>query len=209
MIKIDPTKLAWEKMAGLIPAIVQHAESGDVLMLGYMNEEALKITQQTQELTFFSRSRNELWRKGANSGNTMTVQAISTDCDGDSLLIQVLPQGPACHLGFKTCFQPSINTKISFLSELNNIIKNRANHLNQSSYTAQLLQSGLARCAQKVGEEATEVVIAAMKKDKEELINESADLIYHLLVLLVSCEVDFYQLIDCLRQRHTKLTENK
>ncbi|STX51857.1 phosphoribosyl-AMP cyclohydrolase (PRA-CH) / phosphoribosyl-ATP pyrophosphatase (PRA-PH) [Legionella busanensis] len=202
MNEIDATKLAWEKMSNLIPAIIQHAESGDVLMLGYMNKEALEITQRTQELTLFSRSRNELWRKGATSGNTMTVQAISTDCDGDSLLIQVLPQGPACHLGFKTCFQPSINTKLSFLSDLNNIIKSRANNLNQPSYTTQLLQSGLARCAQKVGEEATEVVIAAMKNDKEELINESADLIYHLLVLLTACESNFYTVVNCLQRRH-------
>ncbi|MGQ3889000.1 bifunctional phosphoribosyl-AMP cyclohydrolase/phosphoribosyl-ATP diphosphatase HisIE [Legionella sp. CNM-1927-20] len=204
MIKIDITKLAWEKMAGLIPAIIQHAESGDVLMLGYMSKESLEITQQTQELTLFSRSRNELWRKGATSGNTMTVQAISKDCDGDSLLIQVLPAGPACHLGFNTCFQPSITTKIGFLSDLVNLIASRANNPNQTSYTTQLLQSGAARCAQKVGEEATEVVIAAMKDNKEELINESADLIYHLLVLLTASGSNFYNVVACLQKRHQK-----
>ncbi|WP_419418824.1 bifunctional phosphoribosyl-AMP cyclohydrolase/phosphoribosyl-ATP diphosphatase HisIE [Legionella sp. D16C41] len=204
MISIDMTKLAWEKMDGLLPAIIQHAESGDVLMLGYMNQEALTITVESHELTFFSRSRQELWRKGATSGHTMAVQAISTDCDGDSLLIQVLPQGPACHLGFKTCFQPFITTKLSFLNYLIDLINERATSQTPNSYTTQLLQAGIARCAQKVGEEATEVVIAAMKNDKEELVNEVADLIYHLLVLLKACEIDFYQVVDCLIRRHNK-----
>ncbi|STX29316.1 phosphoribosyl-AMP cyclohydrolase (PRA-CH) / phosphoribosyl-ATP pyrophosphatase (PRA-PH) [Legionella beliardensis] len=202
MINFASTTLDWEKMSGLIPAVIQHAQSGDVLMLGYMNQDALALTQTSGQLTLFSRSRQELWHKGSTSGNAMSVQAISTDCDGDSLLIQVLPAGPACHLGFKTCFQPVSYTKIGFLSYLLDVITNRASNPSQASYTTQLLQAGRARCAQKVGEEATEVVIAAVKQDENELINESADLLYHLLVLLTVCNVDFYSVVDCLQQRH-------
>jgi phosphoribosyl-ATP pyrophosphohydrolase/phosphoribosyl-AMP cyclohydrolase len=203
MNKFDDKKLDWKKMTGLIPAIIQDARGGDVLMLGYMNQEALAITYESGQLTLFSRSRNELWHKGASSGHTMAVQTISTDCDGDSLLIQVLPQGPACHLGFKTCFEPFVSTSIGFLNDLINLVSERLHVQPHTSYTAQLLQSGTARCAQKIGEEATEVVIAAIRHDKKELINESADLVYHLLVLLTACNIDFYSVINCLKQRNS------
>lgn len=199
---IDSTTLDWEKMGDMIPAIVQHAESGEVLMLCYMDKQSLEITQVTDKLTLFSRSKQRLWRKGETSGNTMDVCSISTDCDGDSLLVQVIPSGPACHLGYTTCFKNSTVPKIGFLATLASVIQERANNPSNCSYTAELMQSGVARCAQKVGEEATEVVIAGVKGDRSELTQETADLLFHLLILLQVCDVNFYEVIDCLQQRH-------
>ncbi|KTD50591.1 histidine biosynthesis bifunctional protein HisIE [Legionella rubrilucens] len=198
------TPLDWQKMAGLLPVIVQHHEDGQVLMLGYMNEEALQVTLATQRLTLYSRSKQRLWQKGETSGNTMTVMAISTDCDQDALLVQVRPEGPACHLGFTSCFQLSKDTPLAFLAALIAIIQQRAATTDSSSYTRQLLLSGTSRCAQKVGEEAVETVIAAVKGDRVELVNESADLLYHLLVLLNACDVSFYELLNCLKERNGK-----
>ncbi|WED44544.1 bifunctional phosphoribosyl-AMP cyclohydrolase/phosphoribosyl-ATP diphosphatase HisIE [Legionella cardiaca] len=200
----DINKLDWQKMKGLLPAIVQDSNTGSVLMLGYMNEEALVVSLETKQLTFFSRSKQRLWRKGETSGNTMTVESITADCDGDSLLIQVQPAGAACHLGFNTCFQPASGLKLTFLADLIEIINERANSQSTTSYTSQLLAAGINRCAQKVGEEAVETVIAAVSKNREELINESADLLFHLLVLLKISEVGFYDLLGCLRERHQK-----
>ncbi|KTC86479.1 bifunctional phosphoribosyl-AMP cyclohydrolase/phosphoribosyl-ATP diphosphatase HisIE [Legionella brunensis] len=196
--------LSWKKMNGLLPAVVQDSNTGQVLMLGYMNEEALAITLESKQLTFFSRSKQRLWRKGETSGNTMTVTFIATDCDGDSLLIQVTPAGPACHLGFTTCFHPPIESKLSFLASLIELIHERATDKLTASYTAQLLAMGINRCAQKVGEEAIETVIAATSRHQDELISESADLLFHLLVLLQACELSFYDLLACLQQRHKK-----
>ena len=195
-------ELDWNKMNDLIPAIIQHAETGDVLMMGYMNREALNSTLTSHELIFYSRSKQRLWRKGETSGNTMAVQQISTDCDNDSLLIQVIPRGPACHLGYSTCFQPAIKSPGAFLGELINIIAHRAKSQDPQSYTAGILTAGLNRCAQKVGEEAVEAVIAAVNRNKEELISETADLIFHLLVLLQVSQVSFYDVLMCLQDRH-------
>lgn len=197
--------LDWQKMNGLIPAIIQDADNGSVLMLGYMNKQALELSLSSGELTLFSRSRQELWKKGDTSGNTMTVISIVTDCDSDSLLVQVKPAGPACHLGLASCFQPAVTSKIGFLASLANLIKTRDNLADSSSYTAQLLKSGVERCAQKVGEEATETVIAAVGDNRDELIFETADLLFHLLVLLQVCKLDLYNVIDCLQERHQSM----
>ncbi|HAU0049025.1 TPA: bifunctional phosphoribosyl-AMP cyclohydrolase/phosphoribosyl-ATP diphosphatase HisIE, partial [Legionella pneumophila] len=188
MSDLDINSLDWQKMNGLLPAIIQNAENGKVLMLGYMNQEALIATLTTGQLTLYSRSRKRLWRKGESSGNSMALQHISADCDNDSLLIQVIPKGPACHLGYSTCYQPHNNYTLGFLDGLIELINERAEEKNPNSYTAQLLDSGVNRCAQKLGEESVETVIAAVSNNKEELINEASDLIYHLLVLLKACE---------------------
>ena len=201
MKDLEINALDWQKMKGLLPTIIQHAESGKVLMLGYMNQESLIATLTTGQLTMYSRSRKRLWRKGETSGNSMAVQHISTDCDNDSLLIQVLPKGAACHLGYLSCYQPAYTNGLAFISELITLINERALQQSENSYTVQLLESGINRCAQKVGEEAVETVIAAITGDTEELINESADLLFHLLVLLKACELSFYEVLQCLHQR--------
>lgn len=195
------SNLDWEKMGGLLPAIIQDNNTGKVLMLGYMNQEALTQTLHTKQLTLFSRSKQRLWRKGETSGNTMSVTFIATDCDGDSLLVQVTPKGPACHLGFSTCFQPDIESKLNSLNELIQLIQQRAHDTDGTSYTADLIATGISRCAQKVGEEAVETVIAAVNKNRDELISESADLVFHLLVLLQACELSFYDILQCLKER--------
>ncbi|QMT60585.1 bifunctional phosphoribosyl-AMP cyclohydrolase/phosphoribosyl-ATP diphosphatase HisIE [Legionella sp. PC997] len=201
MIHMEINSLDWKKMNGLLPAVVQNAENGSVLMLGYMNQEALIATLTTGQLNLYSRSRKRLWRKGETSGNSMSVQHISVDCDNDSLLIQVLPKGPACHLGYTSCFQPAHHTNLGFIHELIELINERADSNHENSYTANLLDSGLSRCAQKVGEEAVEAVIAAVNNNREELVNECADLIFHLFVLLKACELSFYDVLQCLRDR--------
>lgn len=199
-LKID--QLDWRKMNDLMPAIIQHANTGEVLMFGYMNRDALSASLETEALTLYSRRRQGLWRKGETSGNTMTVKAITTDCDQDSLLVQVIPMGPACHLGDSTCFQPQVETPGVFLHELIQIISNRASDQASDSYTAGLISSGIHRCAQKVGEEAVETVIAAVSRNSTELITETADLLFHLLVLLQASEVSFYEVLRCLQARH-------
>lgn len=201
MSALEINSLDWTKMDGLLPAIIQDNENGKVLMLGYMNREALMATLTTGQLTMYSRSRQRLWRKGESSGNSMAVQHISTDCDNDSLLIKVLPRGAACHLGYSSCYQPEYSTIIGFIDGLIELINDRADQNSKSSYTAQLLNAGINRCAQKVGEEAVETVIAATSNNREELINESADLVFHLLVLLKACELSFYEVLQCLQER--------
>ncbi|MBN9231980.1 MAG: bifunctional phosphoribosyl-AMP cyclohydrolase/phosphoribosyl-ATP diphosphatase [Legionella sp. 40-6] len=202
MIQLDSSILNWHKMGGLIPAIIQHAENGKVLMLGYMNEEALIATVTTGQLTLYSRSRKRLWRKGETSGNTMTVCDMSPDCDQDSILVTVIPKGTTCHLGDPSCFQSACTSTLAFVDDLMNIIADRARLSPETSYTAQLLNSGNKRCAQKVGEEAVETVLAAMDNDSEELINEAADLFYHLLVLLKGNNLNFYHVITRLHARN-------
>jgi phosphoribosyl-ATP pyrophosphohydrolase/phosphoribosyl-AMP cyclohydrolase len=201
MNHLEINTLDWQKMSGLLPAIIQNAENGNVLMLGYLNQEALIATVTTGQLTLYSRSRKRLWRKGETSGNTMAVQHISTDCDSDSLLIMVIPKGPACHLGHTSCYQPACHSAIGFMTDLIEIINDRAETQDENSYTAQLLGAGVNRCAQKVGEEAVETVIAAVNDDNEEFINECADLVFHLLVLLKACELSFYDVLQCLQDR--------
>ncbi|HHT0593550.1 TPA: bifunctional phosphoribosyl-AMP cyclohydrolase/phosphoribosyl-ATP diphosphatase HisIE [Legionella anisa] len=201
MIHMEINSLDWKKMNGLLPAIIQNAQNGNVLMLGYMNQEALIATLTTGQLNLYSRSRKRLWRKGESSGNSMSVQHIGVDCDSDSLLIQVLPKGPACHLGYTSCFQPEHGTNLGFIHELIELVNERADSKNENSYTSQLFESGLSRCAQKVGEEAIEAVIAAVNNNREELVNECADLVFHLFVLLKACELSFYDVLQCLQDR--------
>lgn len=201
MSDLEINSLDWQKMNGLLPAIIQNAENGKVLMLGYMNQEAVIATATTGQLTLYSRSRKRLWRKGESSGNSMSVQHISVDCDNDSLLIQVLPKGPACHLGFNSCYQPGFNNTLATIDGLIELINDRAEKNSKNSYTVQLLQSGINRCAQKVGEEAVEIVIAAVDQNSEDIINESADLIFHLFVLLKACELSFYDVLQRLQER--------
>ena len=202
MSNLNIDRLDWNKMNDLLPAIIQHAETGEVLMLGYMNHDALSTSLSTNEVTFYSRSKQRLWRKGETSGNTMKVTQITTDCDNDSLLIQVIPMGPACHLGYSTCFQPAVETSKVFLDALIKVIADRATGQAPQSYTSELIAAGINRCAQKVGEEAVETVIAAVSNNPEELITETADLLFHLLVLLQVSHVSFYDVLSCLQQRH-------
>jgi phosphoribosyl-AMP cyclohydrolase / phosphoribosyl-ATP pyrophosphohydrolase len=175
----------------LRPAIVQDAESGRVLMLAWMDEEAERRTRESGEAWFWSRSREEYWRKGATSGNTMAVEELRDDCDGDALLMRVRPNGPACHTGSLSCFAPGLWRTIS----------ERAAERPEGSYTAKLLDEGIGKCAQKVGEEAVEVVTAALSESDERVVSEAADLVYHLYVLLAARGIDIAAVEDELARR--------
>lgn len=194
--------LAWEKMQNLIPCVVQNAISGKVLMQGYMNQEALAKTLDTQQVTFFSRSKQRLWTKGETSGNTLDLVDISTDCDRDSLLTLVTPNGPTCHLGTESCWDHSNSADMTFVAELESILASRKTADPESSYTASLYAKGIKRIAQKVGEEGVETALAATVKDLDELKNESADLLYHLIVLLQASDLSLSDVVDVLRRRH-------
>ncbi|CAI0763150.1 MULTISPECIES: bifunctional phosphoribosyl-AMP cyclohydrolase/phosphoribosyl-ATP diphosphatase HisIE [Serratia] len=196
-------QLDWEKTDNLMPAIVQHAVSGEVLMLGYMNQEALAATEQSGKVTFFSRTKQRLWTKGESSGHFLNVVSITPDCDNDTLLILVNPIGPTCHLGNTSCFYPA-NSDWGFLYQLEQLLAERKTASPDSSYTASLYASGTKRIAQKVGEEGVETALAATVNDREELTNEASDLIYHLLVLLQDQDLDLSKVIGRLRERHQK-----
>lgn len=191
-------KLDFKKMNGLIPAIVQDAISGQVLMLAYVNEASWAKTLAEGKLCFYSRSKQRLWTKGESSGNFLFLQSYAMDCDQDSLLIQALPAGPVCHTGTATCFG-DLETK-GFLYRLNDLIQKRK--AEDDGYTASLLREGLNKVAQKLGEEATETVVAALAETENDLLNESADLVYHLLVLLRMKGLDLNQLEARLAERH-------
>lgn len=184
----------------LIPAIVQDINTGVVLMLGYMNEEAFAKTQKENHVTFFSRSKNRLWTKGETSGNFLEVKKILLDCDSDTILIKSIPAGPACHTGSDTCFNEK-NSRC-FLVKLQQIIKDRKNNPSEKSYTASLFKEGINKIAQKVGEEATEVIIEAKDNDASKFKNESADLLFHYLVLLEAKGISLDEIIEVLEQRH-------
>ena len=201
LTKKDIPALDWAKTDGLIPAIVQDATSGQVLMLGCMNEEALAKTLETGKVTFFSRSKGRLWTKGETSNNWLHLVDIATDCDSDALLVLARPDGPTCHRGTVSCFSP-LEHKWNFLRSLEVLIEGRRNADPSTSYTAQLFARGTKRIAQKVGEEGVETALAATVKDKEELKNEAADLVYHLLVLLADADLELADVIDILRARH-------
>jgi len=194
----------WRKADSLLPAIVQDAHSGSVLMLGYMNQEALVKTKETNQVTFFSRTRQCLWTKGETSGNTLRVVTITTDCDHDTILIQAIPSGPVCHLGMKTCFASNRGHDLQFLIDLEQIIYRRKQFRSDSSYTSQLFSKGRDKIAQKVGEEGVEVVIASKNESDTAFLSECADLVYHLTVLLADRELSWRQLISTLasRERH-------
>ena len=181
---IDPDCLAWDKMEGLIPAIAQDSASGEVRMLGYMNRAAFAATLASGYVTFFSRSNQRLWMKGETSGNRLAIVDIHADCDGDSLLVRVKPEGPTCHLGRLTCFGEAAKPSAAMLFDLEATQAMRASASPGESYTARLLAQGVKRIAQKVGEEGLETALAAVAGDPGELSNEAADLLYHLLLLL-------------------------
>jgi phosphoribosyl-ATP pyrophosphohydrolase/phosphoribosyl-AMP cyclohydrolase len=198
MNHLEIDALDWKKMGGLIPAIIQNAENGNVLMLGYMNQESLIATVTTGQLALYNFQLKRLWRKGENSGNTMLVEHISANCDKASLLIMVIPKGPSCHLGHATCFQPTYHSSISLLSDLIELINKQAEAPIENNYTLQLLDSGVNHCAQKVGQEAIETIIAAINHEREELVNKCANLMVHILVLLKASELSFYDVVRCL-----------
>lgn len=194
--------LAWQKMEGLLPCIVQDASSGRLLMQGYMNQQALSATLATGKVTFYSRSKERLWCKGETSGHTLDLVELVADCDKDSILALAKPKGPTCHLGTESCWIPSKQPAISELSELQSTIEARKAEGNDSkSYTAKLINDGIRRCAQKVGEEGVEVALAAVAQDDEALLNESADLMYHLMVVLSARNLSIDDVCDVLRNR--------
>jgi phosphoribosyl-ATP pyrophosphohydrolase/phosphoribosyl-AMP cyclohydrolase len=201
----DTDTLSFEKQSGLLPAIVQDARTGAVLMLGYMNREALHTTFERGRVVFFSRSKQRLWMKGETSGHYLDLVEIRTDCDRDTLLITARPNGPACHLGTRTCFgdEPATSGEaLGFLSKLEAIIEQRIAQSPEGSYTARLYAQGPRRIAQKVGEEGLEVALAAVAESDVEVIAESADLLFHLLVLLKSRDVPLTRVVAELASRH-------
>lgn len=195
-------KIDFEKLNGLVPAVVQEPTGGKVLMTGFMNKEALSKTLESGKVTFYSRTRQKLWTKGETSGNFLLLEKIHHDCDNDTLLVYARPTGVVCHTGTTTCFADDQGPDLDFLRHLQDVIKGRKSESAEKSYTAKLFQKGTARIAQKVGEEAVETVIEAMKGDKEKMKEEAADLIYHLLVLLADQDMDIKDITDTLRARH-------
>lgn len=196
-------KIDFDKMGGLVPAIIQDAVTKNVLMLGFMNEEAYQKTIDTKKVTFWSRTRNCLWTKGETSGNYLDLVDIRLDCDNDTLLVKVHPQGPTCHLGTDTCWgeDNSLNP-ILFLSELQNFIDKRHQEMPENSYTTSLFKKGINKMAQKVGEEATETIIEATNGTNDQLVYESSDLLYHLIVMLTAKGVSIEDVASELIKRH-------
>ena len=192
----------WNKGEGILPAIIQHAKTEQVLMLGYMNAESLTKTYETGLVTFYSRSRKTLWTKGETSGNTLRLVSIESDCDQDTLLVRATPTGPTCHEGTTSCFGDKGPQGLSFLAKLENLIEERKTADTDSSYTAKLLQGPLHKAAQKVGEEGVETALAAIAETDDGLVYEAADLIYHLMVLLAAKDVAFNDVISELQSRH-------
>lgn len=195
-------KLDFQKTGGLIPTVIQDVNTNKVLMLGYMNEESLKITEEIGKVTFFSRSKNRLWTKGEESGNFLKVVSITPDCDNDTLLIKVHPNGPVCHTGADTCWNEENKTDISFLAYLQDFITKRHTEMPEGSYTTSLFQEGINRMAQKVGEEAVETVIEAVNGTDEGFLYEASDMIYHLIVLLTSKGYSLTDIAKELEKRH-------
>lgn len=196
-------QIDFDKMGGLVPAIIQDANTNVVLMLGYMNQEAYEKTVQLGKVTFYSRTRNRLWTKGEESGNVLHVVSIQNDCDNDTLLIKVHPAGPVCHTGADTCWgERNEANPLLFLSELQNFIEQRHREMPEDSYTTCLFRDGINRMAQKVGEEALEAVIEAVNGTDERLVYEGSDMLYHLIVLLTSKGMRIEQMAEELQKRH-------
>ena len=195
-------KIDWKKTDGLVPAIVQDARTQQVLMLGYMNAAALKKTLSSKKVTFFSRSKQRLWTKGESSGNFLKLVSLEVDCDHDTLLIQANAAGPTCHRGTVSCFGDGGATGVGFLAQLDQVVADRIKSGDKSSYTVRLVQEGIARCAQKVGEEGVETALAAMQKNSKEFAGEAADLLYHLIVLLRVKKLSLGEAIAVLEKRH-------
>ena len=198
----DIPDLAWEKMGGLIPAAVQDASSLQLLMLGYMNEEALRQTLESGLVTFYSRSKDRLWTKGETSGNHLKVVAVLPDCDNDALLVRADPVGPTCHLGTDSCFTDEGPDGVGWLARLARIVAERASADPKDSYTARLLKEGPSRVAQKIGEEGVEVALAGAGGTREECIDETADLLYHLTVLMQARSFGWDDVTARLKERH-------
>jgi phosphoribosyl-ATP pyrophosphohydrolase/phosphoribosyl-AMP cyclohydrolase len=195
-------KLNFEKLNGLVPAVIQDSKTNKVLMVGFMNEEAYEKTKETKRVTFFSRSRNCLWMKGETSGNTLEVVQILVDCDNDTLLIKAHPAGPVCHTGSDTCFNERNEEDILFIKYLQDFIERRRQEMPEGSYTTSLFTKGVNRMAQKVGEEAVETVIEATNGTEERFIYEASDLLFHLIVLLTSKGLRIEDLSRELMKRH-------
>lgn len=199
----DPlADLDWGKSDGLLPAIVQDARSGEVLMLGYMNSEALQHTRSSGQVTFYSRSRQRLWTKGESSGHVLQLVSIATDCDRDTLLVQAVPHGPTCHTGTCSCFGEQPGPDLAWLGRLDALIETRARERPEGSYTTRLLERGVLKCAQKVGEEGVETALAGAAQDDAALCNEASDLLFHLLVLLRARGMGLQPVLQVLAARH-------
>jgi phosphoribosyl-ATP pyrophosphohydrolase/phosphoribosyl-AMP cyclohydrolase len=202
-IKLDVDQLDWAKSNGLLPAIVQHYLTGEVLMLGYMNAEALAQTQSSGYVTFYSRSKQRLWTKGESSGHVLQVKSIRADCDADTLLVQADPQGPTCHLGTTSCFGDTARPPLGFLAELDALVASRKAELPEGSYTTRLFSGGTRRIAQKVGEEGVETALAAVTQGDDDLLGEAADLVFHLMVLLRARGFGLADVTEVLIKRHS------
>ena len=204
-MSVNPDSIDFAKGDGLVPAIVQDADTGAVLMLGYMNREALEQTLARKRAVFFSRSKQRLWEKGETTGHTLDVVDVALDCDNDTLLVTAHPRGPACHNGTVTCFGDATRSAagdIAFLSKLESVIAQRASDKPENSYTARLLAKGLGKVAQKVGEEGVETALAGAGESEQKVIEESADLLFHLLVLLRARGLTLAQVVRQLESRH-------
>ena len=208
MLLINNENLAWEKGSGLLPAIIQDVNTGQVLMLGYMNADALAKTLDLKKVTFYSRSKDRLWTKGETSGNWLDFVSAEMDCDADTILIQARPHGPVCHTGSKTCFNNHSASTTGFLDQLSALIGLRHRTMPENSYTTSLFRDGTARIAQKVGEEGLELALARMKNDPEETKNEAADLLFHMMVLLEDADLAFSDVVAVLQERHKEEASN-
>lgn len=195
-------QLAWDKVNHMLPCIVQDIATGVIQMLGFMNRDALQKTLDTGLVTFFSRSKQRLWTKGETSGNTLQLRQLSVDCDQDALIALVTPIGPTCHLGTNSCWNNDSDPQLAFFGQLDKILGERKHAQPDNSYTAKLYAGGIKRIAQKVGEEGVETALAAAVQDKQELKNEAADLLYHLLVLLQASDVPLREVVALLQARH-------
>ena len=202
MPDINLDKIDWGKGRGLVPAIVQNIDNGQILMLAYMDREALDQTISSKKVTFFSRSKNRLWTKGETSGNWLDFISGEMDCDADTLLIQARPQGPSCHTGSVTCFNDQTPNNMGFLNKLGVLIAERHKTMPEGSYTTSLFSEGKARIAQKVGEEGVELALARMKDDSAEVANEAADLLFHMMVLLEDSRLSLADVISVLQNRY-------
>jgi phosphoribosyl-ATP pyrophosphohydrolase/phosphoribosyl-AMP cyclohydrolase len=202
MPDIDLDKIDWDKGDGLVPAIVQNSDNGQILMLAYMDRAALAQTISSKKVTFFSRSKNRLWTKGETSGNWLDYISGEMDCDADAILIQARPQGPSCHTGSVTCFNDQTPSNTGFLDQLGRLIAERHKTMPKGSYTTSLFTEGKARIAQKVGEEGVELALARMKDDSVEMANEAADLLFHMMVLLEDAGLSLADATSVLQDRH-------
>ena len=208
MPMINSKNLRWEKGNGLLPAIIQDVNTGQVLMLGFMNADALAKTLDTRKVTFYSRSKDRLWTKGETSGNWLDFEGAEMDCDADTILIQAQPHGPVCHTGSQTCFNDHSASTTGFLDQLSALIASRYRTMPENSYTTSLFRDGTARIAQKVGEEGVELALARMKNDPEETKNEAADLLFHMMVLVEDADLAFSDVVAVLQERHKVESSN-